>query len=100
MSEIKTVGLDLAKNVFHAMCRNEQQKVVRKKVLKRTQVLNYFSNLPSCLIGMEACAGAHYWARQLEVLGHQVRLIPPQYESPMSAATRMTTTMPWPLAKR
>ena len=82
MSEIKTIGLDLAKNVFHAVCRDEHRKVVGKKVLKRHRVSAYFANLPACLVAMEACAGAHYWGRQLENLGHQVRLIPPQYVKP------------------
>ncbi|MCP4284002.1 MAG: IS110 family transposase [Gammaproteobacteria bacterium] len=79
MSEITTVGLDLAKNVFHVVCCNEHGKVIRKKMLKRFQVLKYFANLPQCLVGMEACASAYYWARQLETLGHQVKLIPPQF---------------------
>ncbi len=51
-------------------------------MLKRAQVSNYFANLPPCLVGMEVCAGAHYWARQLESFGHQVQLIPPQYVKP------------------
>jgi transposase len=79
MKEITTVGLDLAKNVFHLVGCNAYGKEVMRKVLKRGQVLAYFSNLPSCLIGMEACAGAHFWARQFEKCGHKVRLIPPQH---------------------
>jgi transposase len=79
MQEITTVGLDLAKNVFHLIGCNEHGKEVKRKMLKRGQVLAYFANLPPCLIGMEACASAHYWARQLKELGHEVRLIPPQH---------------------
>lgn len=79
MNKITTIGLDLAKSVFHVVCCNNRGKVVRRKMLRRSQVLAYFVNLPSCLVGMEACASAHYWARKLEVLGHQVKLIPPQY---------------------
>jgi transposase len=79
MGEITTVGLDLAKNVFHLIGCNERGKEVKRKMLKRGQVLAYFANLPPCLIGMEACASAHYWARQLKDLGHEVRLIPPQH---------------------
>ncbi len=79
MNKITTVGLDLAKSVFHAVCCDNRGKVVRKKMLRRSQVLKYFVNLPGCIVGMEACASAHYWARELEVLGHQVKLIPPQY---------------------
>jgi transposase len=82
MSKITTIGLDLAKNVFHVVCCDEQGKVVRKNLLKRSQVLAYFANLPTCLVGMEACASAHHWARELGALGHQVKLIPPQYVKP------------------
>ncbi len=79
MNKITTIGLDLAKNVFHAVCCDNRGKVVRKKMLRRSQVLVYFVNLPGCIVGMEACASAHYWARELETLGHKVKLIPPQY---------------------
>jgi transposase len=82
MNKITTIGLDLAKNVFHVVCCDENGKVVKKKMLKRSQVLNYFANLPTCLVGMEACASAHHWARELGALGHQVKLIPPQYVKP------------------
>ena len=82
MNEITTIGLDLAKNVFHVVCCNKHGKVVRKRMLKRSQVLSYFSNLTACLVGMEACASAHYWARNLNAMGHQVKLIPPQYVKP------------------
>lgn len=82
MNKITTVGLDLAKNVFHAVCCDERGKVVRKRMLKRSQVLPYFANLTECLVGMEACASAHYWARELTSLGHEVKLIPPQYVKP------------------
>jgi transposase len=64
------------------VCCDEQGKVVRKKMLKRAQVLAYFSNLPPALVGMEACASAHHWARELGALGHQMKLIPPQYVKP------------------
>lgn len=79
MNKITTIGVDLAKNVFHAMCCDERGKVVKKKMLRRSQVLEYFVKLPSCLIGMEACASSNYWARELIALGHNVKLIPPQY---------------------
>ena len=74
MGEITTVGLDLAKRVFHLIGCDAHGKEV-----KRGQVMAYFANLPPCLIGMEACASAHYWARRLGELGHEVRLIPPQH---------------------
>lgn len=79
MNKITTIGLDLAKNVFHAVCCDSHGKIQRKKMLKRGSVLNYFSNIPSSLVGMEACGSAHYWARELNKQGHEVKLIPPQY---------------------
>ena len=79
MSEITTIGLDIAKNVFHAMCCDARGKVVKKRMLKRNEVLAFFTRLESCLIGIEACASAHYWARQLTALGHEVKLVPAQY---------------------
>ena len=82
MSKITTIGLDLAKHVFHVVCCNVHGKVIRKNMLKRSQVLAYFSNLPQCLVGMEGCASAHHWARELGALGHEVKLIPPQYVKP------------------
>lgn len=76
---VTTVGLDLAKNVFHIVGLNAQGKEKTKKRLSRGQVLKYFANTPSCLIGMEACASAHHFARELTKLGHAPKLIPPQY---------------------
>ena len=60
MSKITTIGLDLAKNVFHIVCCDRYGKVVSKKMLKRSQVLKYFASLAQCLVGMEACASAHH----------------------------------------
>jgi transposase len=82
MDKTMTIGLDLAKNVFHMVCCDEHGKVVRKKMLRRSQLMQYFANLAECLVGMEACASAHHWARELGALGHQVKLIPPQYVKP------------------
>lgn len=79
MKEIKTIGLDLAKNVFHLIGWDQRSKEVTKRKLKRNQVPEFFVNLPRCLIGMEACAGAHDWARKFQGYGHEVRLIAPQY---------------------
>lgn len=79
MGEITTIGLDLAKNTFHLIGCNAYGKEVKRKMLKRGKLAAYIANLPPCLIGMEACAGAHYWARQFEELGHEVRLIAPQH---------------------
>ena len=82
MNDIMTIGVDLAKNVFHVVCCDERGKIVRKKMLKRSGVLRFFSNLNTCLVGMEACASAHFWARELGAQGHRVKLIPPQYVKP------------------
>ena len=67
--KITTVGIDLAKNVFQVHGVDERGHVMLKKQLKRDQMLVYFANLPACLIGMEACSEAHYWARQLSSWG-------------------------------
>jgi transposase len=79
---VTTIGLDLAKNVFQVHGADAKGRMVFKKRLSRGKVLLFFANLPPCLIGMEACAGAHYWARELQALGHEVRLMPPQYVKP------------------
>jgi len=79
MSEITTIGLDLAKNVFQVHGIDEAGNVLMRKRLRRSQVLGFFSGLSRCLIGMEACATAHHWARELVGLGHEVRLMPPHY---------------------
>src|ERR1700693_6528620 len=74
--QITTIGLDIAKNVFQVHGIDAAEKVVVRKQLRRSQVLAFFKALPPCLIGMEACATAHYWARELTKLGHTVRLMP------------------------
>jgi len=79
MSEITTIGLDLAKHVFQVHGIDAQGTTVLRKQLRRAQVLAFFSRLPRCLVGLEACATAHYWARELRALGHEVRLMPAQY---------------------
>jgi len=74
--QITTIGLDIAKNVFQVHGIDTTEKVVVRKQLRRGQVLAFFKALAPCLVGMEACATAHYWARELTKLGHQVRLMP------------------------
>src|SRR5204863_1368172 len=74
--QVTTIGLDIAKNVFQVHGIDAARKVVVRKQLRRSQVLAFFKALPPCLIGMEACATAHYWARELTKLGHRVRLMP------------------------
>lgn len=82
MQEITTIGIDLAKSVFQVHAIGRDGKVVVRRQLRRSQMLEVFSKLAPCLIGMEACSGAHYWARELTLRGHDVRLMPPNYVKP------------------
>ena len=77
--QVTTIGLDIAKNVFQVHGVDRHGKVVLCKRLARGKVLTFFANLPRCLIGLEAGGGAHHWARELTRLGHDARLMPPQY---------------------
>lgn len=76
---VTTIGLDLAKNVFQVHGIDADGRVVLRRKLRRSEVLRFFEALPACLVGMEACATAHHWARALSALGHEVRLMPPAY---------------------
>jgi len=80
--KITTIGLDLAKSVFHVVCFDERHQEVSKRMLRRGQVREYFAQREPCRVAMEACAGAHCWGRELEKLGHTVKLIPPQFVKP------------------
>jgi len=82
MGDVTTIGLDLAKQVFQVHGADATGAAVLRKRLRRSKVLSFFATLPACLVAMEACASAHYWARELRNLGHQVRLIPPAYVKP------------------
>lgn len=82
MSEAYTIGLDIAKNKFQIHGEDRQGKKVFNKQLARKDVLPFFANHPACLVGLEACGGAHYWAREISKLGHDVRLIPPRQVKP------------------
>ena len=77
-----TIGIDLAKEVFQVHGVDARGKVVIRKALKRAQMAAFFANTPACLIGMEACGSAHYWARKLQTLGHTVKLMAPQFVKP------------------
>lgn len=80
--KITTTGLDIAKTIFHFVGLDQHGKLIKKKQLRRKQLLSYFAQLPPCLVGIEACASSHYWARELEKLGHQVKLLAPQHVKP------------------
>ena len=82
MQTITTVGLDIAKSVFQVHCVDADGKVVLRRQLKRRYVLAFFQKLPPCLVGIEACASSHHWSRELQALGHTVRLMPPAYVKP------------------
>lgn len=80
--QIVRIGLDLAKYVFEVHGVDAREKAVLRKTLRRGAVAQFFSELPPCVVGMEASNGAHYWARVLTDLGHEVRLISPQFVTP------------------
>ena len=82
MSEITVIGLDLAKNTFHAVGCDQYGKVQKRKKLRRNQVMAFFTRSTPCLVGIEACGSAHYWARQIAALGHEVRIVPAQHVKP------------------
>ncbi|EAT11590.1 IS110 family transposase [Bermanella marisrubri] len=82
MNQIHAIGIDLAKSVFQVCAFDEYGKKLLNKALRRNQVLKFLANIEPCLVGMEACGSAHYWAREIKKLGHKVRLMPPQYVKP------------------
>ncbi len=82
MEKVSIVGLDIAKNSFHAHGAAEDGSKVFSKALSRGRVLEFFGRIERCTVAMEACAGAHHWSREISKLGHEVRLIAPQYVKP------------------
>ena len=84
MSEVITIGLDIAKHVFHVHGADERGRTMFSKRISRGKLLDFFAAQPSCKVALEACGGAHHWARQLTQLGHEVRLIPPAYVKPFA----------------
>ena len=78
-TQVTTIGLDLAKHVFQVHGVDAEGRPVLRKRLRRSEAAAFFAALPPCLVGMEACATAHHWARELRRLGHEVRLMPPAY---------------------
>jgi transposase len=82
MQTVTTIGLDIAKSVFQVHCVDAEGQVVIRRQLKRRYVLAFFQKIPPCLVGIEACASSHHWSRELQALGHTVRLMPPAYVKP------------------
>ncbi len=82
MQSVTTIGLDIAKSVFQVHGVDAAGQVIIRRQLKRRYVLAFFQKLPPCLIGMEACASSHHWSRELQAIGHTVRLMPPAYVKP------------------
>src|SRR5215204_1784534 len=82
MGEVSTIGVDLAKSVFQVHGADASGAVLFRKKLRRHQVLTFFAAQPPCTVAMEACGSAHHWAREIGMLGHTVRLIPPAYVKP------------------
>ncbi len=96
MGEASTIGLDLAKRVFQAHGADATGRVAFRKRLVRAKVLEFFAALPPCVVALEACGGAHHWAREIGRLGHTVRLIPPAYVKPF--VKRQKNVWPTPSA--
>ena len=91
---IAVVGIDIGKNSFHIVGHNERGAIVLRQRWSRGQVEARFANLTPCLIGMEACVGAHHLSRKLRALGHDARLMPAKYVRPIRRDRRMTSAMP------
>jgi transposase len=82
MQMVTTIGLDIAKSVFQIHGIDAAGNVIARRKLKRRYVLPFFQKLPPCVVGIEACASSHHWSRELQALGHTVRLMPPAYVKP------------------
>lgn len=93
MEQVTTIGLDTAKQVFHAHGADERGLAVFSRKLSRSKLLAFFDRQPRCVVALEACAGAHHWGRELMRLGHEVRLIPPAYVKPFVKRQRTTRPM-------
>ena len=93
MRTITTIALDIAKSVFQVHGVDAGGQVVVRRQLKRRSVLAFFQKLSPCLVGIEACASSHHWSRELQALGHTVRLMPPAYVKPYVKRQRASKTM-------
>ena len=94
MTEVTTIGLDIAKQIFHAHGADAAGRAVFSRRITRGKLLDFFAKQPHCLVALEACGGAHHWARELKAMGHEVRLIPPAYVKPY---VKRHKTMRWML---
>ena len=93
MGQVITIGLDIAKSVFQVHGVDAAGAVGVRRQIRRAQLLQFFAKQPACLVGIEACASAHHWARELSLLGHQVRLMPASYVKPYVKRQRSTQPM-------
>jgi len=100
MEAITTIGLDIAKSVFQVHGIDAAGNVVVRRQLKRRYVLIFFQKLPPCLVGIEACASSHHWSRELQALGHTVRLMPPAYVKPYVKRHKRMLLTPRRFARR
>jgi len=83
VAEVSIIGLDIAKHVFHVHGADGKGRALFSKRISRGKLLDFFAAQPICTVALDACGGAHHWARQLAQLGHSVRLIPPAYVKPL-----------------
>jgi hypothetical protein len=100
MQTVTTIGFDIAKSVFQVHGVDAAGQVLIRRQLKRRYVLTFFQKLSPCLVGIEACASSHYWSRELQVLGHTVRLMPPAYVKPYVKRQKNELPMQKPSARR
>lgn len=94
MSELVLVGIDLGKHSFHLHGQDKSGREVFRKKLSRQQMMRFFGNLPACTVVMEACAGAHFVARELMFMGHQAKLISPEFVRPFVKGNKTVSSMP------
>ena len=99
-SAIAVIGIDIGKNSFHVVGQNKRGAIVLRQKWSRGQVEAQLANMQPCLIGMEACVGAHHLSRKLQALGHDARLMPAKYVRPYSKDRRTTSVMPRPSPRR
>ena len=97
---ITALGIDIAKNVFQLHGLDDKGKVVLRKKMSRDKLLKFMAQLPLYKIGMESCGGSNYWAKQFQALGHEVKLISPQFVKPYVKSNKTTVMMRELFAKR